>query len=139
MIKLNSLPRSADVALLVLRLWLGLSLLLLHGWGKLVGFSGMASKFPDPLGVSPKISLGLAIFAEVLCSALLAIGLFSRLATAALTITMATAFFLVHKAALTGPNGGELAFVYLAGFVALLVAGPGRFSLDERLWGRAGR
>ena len=47
----NFLPRSADVALLLLRVWFGLSLLWLHGWGKLMNFSAMTEKFSDPLGI----------------------------------------------------------------------------------------
>lgn len=135
-LQLDFLPRNPDVALLVLRLWLGLSLLILHGSGKLTGFSQMSGNFPDPLGVGSTASLALAVFAEVLCAALLVIGLFTRAAAAILAITMATACFLVHKGALSGPNSGELAFIYLAGFVAVLIAGAGRFSVDGRLGSR---
>jgi len=46
---------------------------------------------------------------------------------------MAAAFLTVHKLALTGPDNGELAFVYLAGWTTLLIAGAGRLSLDARL------
>ena len=69
----------------------------------------MAGKFPDPLGVGSTTSLALAVFAEVVCSVLLAFGLFTRLAAAVLAINMATAFLMVHKLALTGPGSGELA------------------------------
>ena len=41
------------------------------------------------------------------------------------------AFLVVHGGALTGEGSGEMAFVYMAGFVALLIAGPGRHSLDH--------
>lgn len=133
LLQLDFLPRSADAGLLALRLWLGLSLLLLHGWSKLTGFSQMADKFPDPLGLGSAGSLVLAIFAEVLCALLLVLGLCTRAAAAVLAINMATAFFLVHKAALSGEHSGELAFIYLAGWVTLLVVGAGRFSLDARL------
>lgn len=137
-LQLDSLPRSTDAGLLVLQLWLGLSLLLLHGRFKLAGFSEMSGKFPDPLGVGSTLSLGMAVFSEVVCSVLLVLGLFTRGAAAALAITMSVAFFLVHKGALSGPQSGELAFIYLAGFVVLLVAGAGRFSLDAKLAAGAG-
>ena len=135
--QLNFLPRSVDAALLVLRLWLGLSLFLLHGWSKLTGFSQMSHKFRDPLGIGSPTSLALALFAEVVCSLLLALGLFTRIAAAVLVIEMTTVFLLVQKLALSGPGSGELAFVYLAGWVTLLVAGAGRFSLDAKLGERA--
>jgi len=130
---LDFLPRSTDAGLLVLRLWLGLSLVGLHGWSKLVGYSGMSGKFPDPLGIGSPASLGLAILAEVVCSILIVLGLCTRVAAAVLVINMATAFLMVHKLALSGQGSGELAFIYLAGWVTLLVAGAGRFSFDAKL------
>lgn len=134
LLQLDFLPRSADAALLVLRLWLGLSMVTLHGWSKLTGFSAMSGKFPDPLGVGSPMSLAMAVVGEVVCAVLVALGLFTRGAAAVLAITMATAFFLVHKGALSGPTSGELAFIYLAGWVALLIAGAGRFSFDAKLF-----
>lgn len=120
-----------NLGLLVLRVWLGLSMLLLHGWSKVEKYSGMSQGFPDPLGVGPAMSLNLVIFAEVLCALLLVVGLATRLAAIPLVITMAIAFFAIHGGALVGEGNGEMAFIYLAGFVALLVAGPGKFSFDH--------
>jgi putative oxidoreductase len=132
-LQFDFLPRNTDAGLLVLRLWLGLSLLVLHGWSKLTGFSEMSGKFPDPIGVGSSISLALTIFAEVACAVLIAAGLLTRAATATLIILMGVAFFVVHKGALSGPGSGELAFIYLAGFVTLLLTGAGKFSFDARL------
>ena len=120
-----------DVGLLVLRVWLGLSMLLLHGWSKVEKYAGMSQGFPDPLGVGPAMSLNLVIFAEVLCAVLLVVGLATRLAAIPLVITMAVAFFAIHGGTLVGEGNGEMAFIYLAGFVALLIAGPGKFSFDH--------
>lgn len=133
----NFIPRSVDFSLLVLRIWLGATMLLNHGKGKLMGFGQMADKFSDPLGVGPTASLSLAIFAEVVCATLLALGLFTRFAALVLVILTGTAFFLVHNRAFSGPASGELAFVYMAGFVAIFLAGPGRFSIDRKLGGAA--
>src|SRR2546421_9730005 len=94
LLQLDFLPRSVDAGLLVLRVWLGLSLLLLHGLDKLTGFSQMSGKFPDPLGIGSPTSLALALIAEGICSLLLALGLFTRGAAAVLAINMGTAFLL---------------------------------------------
>ena len=131
------IPRSSDLALLVLRVWLGISLLALHGWAKLTNFSSMAGRFPDPLGIGPKGSLALAIFAEVLCAVLLALGLATRFAALVLIVLLAVAFLLVHGRALSGAGSGEMAFIYLAGFVTVFLAGPGRYSVDAKLGGAA--
>ncbi len=130
-LRFDFLPASSNLGLLMLRLWLGLSLLMLHGWTKLNSFSSLSQHFPDPLGVGSKGSLSLAIFAEVLCAALLALGLFTRLAALSLAVNMSVAFVMVHKSSLKmGPGSGELAFIYLAGFFTLFVAGGGRFAFD---------
>ena len=130
-LQLNFLPHSADAGLLVLRLWLGLSLLLLHGKAKLLDFADLSHKFPDPLGIGSTASLVLALFAELVCSGLLALGLVTRFAALSAAIMLGVAFFMVHKASLAmGPHSGELAFIYLAGLVTVVIAGPGCLSLD---------
>jgi len=70
----------------------------------------MSSKFADPLGVGSPLSLTMAVFGEVVRGLLLVLGLFARFATTALVVTMATAFFLPHKAALSGLKSGEQRF-----------------------------
>lgn len=130
---LNFLPRSADTALLLLRLWYGGSLLLLHGLGKAKNFSTMSQQFGDPIGIGPTPSLVLAIFGEVVCTTLIVLGLFTRVAAIGAATTMAVAFWFVHGGKLVGANNGELAFLYLGVFVALVVAGAGKFSVDARI------
>lgn len=130
---LNFLPQSTDLALLILRVWLGLSMLLIHGWGKLVNLINGTSKFPDLLGLGQTPTLILVIFAEVVCAALLVAGIYTRFCALLLAITMGVAYFIAHGAKLSGPGNGELAFIFLAGFVALLVAGGGRFGFDRKL------
>ncbi len=123
-------------ALLLLRVWLGVTMLSNHGYEKLIHFRDKAGSFPDPLGVGHATSLALAVLAEFFCSLLLILGLASRLGALVLAINMAVAFFVIQKGALSGPHSGELAFMYLAGYVTLLFAGPGRFSVDGSLFGR---
>ena len=62
-------------------------------------------------------------------------GLLSRLAALALTIDLVVAIFLVKiNVGLIAPQGGgagaELDLALIAGFLAILLAGPGRLSLD---------
>lgn len=97
----------------------------------------MSSSFPDPLGVGSQISLSLAIFGEVVCAALLVLGLFARLAALGSAITMGVAFTLIHQLALKGEHSGEMAYLHLGIFLTLLIAGPGRFSLDARSGSKA--
>lgn len=137
-LRLEFAPKSVDLALLALRVWLGLSMLLLHGRHKLMGFLQMADSFPDPLGVGSTLSLMMAVTGEVIGSVLLVLGLLTRLGAVMGIATMGVAFFLVHERALSGQHSGEMAFIYLAGFVTVLLAGGGRFTVDSAM-GRRGK
>ena len=134
---LDFLPRSPDVALLLLRLIFGGAMLALHGWGKLLKFGELSTKFSDPLGVGPTTSLVLALVGEILCPLLLVVGAYTRFAALGAAITMGVAFFIVHGAKLSGPGSGEMAFLYFVAYMALLFAGGGRFSLDAKLGAKA--
>lgn len=132
LLQLSFIPRSADFGLLVLRLWLGLTLLLNHGLDKMMHFSQTADYFAkngmDPLGIGGQATVALAIFAEVIGAVALTIGFATRFAALVITIELAVAFFGVHHHSIAmGPASGELAFTYLAGFVTILLAGGGRF------------
>jgi putative oxidoreductase len=129
---------AASLGLLVLRLWIGFSMLVNHGVEKLGHFSDTAPHFPDPLGIGHTASLALAVFAEFFASLLLIFGLVTRWSALVLAINMAVAFIAVHKGALSGQGSGELAFLYLMGYVTLLLAGPGSFSLDRMVFGKGG-
>jgi putative oxidoreductase len=132
LLPLKFLPVWPDLGLLLLRVWFGGLLLLLHGWMKISMYGVMSQKFADPFGIGAPASLALSIFAEAVCSSLIVLGLFTRFAAVVCIINMITALVIVHHMALTGPRSGELAFLYLGAFIVLLLAGPGRFSIDGR-------
>lgn len=125
-----------SMALLVARLWFGLAMLFNHGLDKFAHFKDLVGTFPDPLGLGQEASLVLVILAEVLGSLLLTVGLFTRIAAAVLVIDMFVAFLMVHKTAM---SVGELAFLYLAGYVMFVIAGGGLFSLDTVAFQKADR
>ena len=76
------------------------------------------------------MSLALTVFAEVLCSGLLMVGLFTRLATMPLLITMLVAVFIVHGADPLGKK--EPALLYGLVYATLFFTGPGKYSVDGR-------
>ena len=135
-LQLDIVPTKVNCAILLLRITLGAQMLIAHGWPKLMSFSKQAAAFPDPLGVGHTTSMVLALFGEVVCMSLLIVGAFTRLAALGGAVTMAVAFFLVHGGKLSGANSGEMAFLYLVGFVAIFLTGPGCFALDTKLGGR---
>jgi putative oxidoreductase len=127
---------AVSAGLLVLRLFYGLEMLVQHGVGKMTSFNSTAANFPDPLHLGHSVSLGLAVFAEVIAAALLAIGLFTRAAAAVLAFEMAVAFVMVHQMEFSGKMPGEMAFMFFGVYLALLITGPGRFSLDLAFFGK---
>lgn len=119
---------AADLGKLALRLSFGGIMAVAHGYGKLTSFSDNAAGFPDPLHIGNKLSMASAIGAEFFCGILVAIGLFTRLTVLPLIFTMVMAAAVIHSG---DPfKTKELAVVYLAGYVAILLVGPGRFSVD---------
>ncbi|MDP2317340.1 MAG: DoxX family protein [Pseudomonadota bacterium] len=130
-------PTPVDLGLLVLRLFAGGTMAVSHGWGKLLGFAEHSATFPDPFGMGSPVSMGLAVFAEVVCAALLVAGAFTRLAAVPLVITMVTAGFIVHGADPFAKK--ELAFAYLAMYLTLLGTGAGALSVDARFRGKGRR
>lgn len=121
-----------SVGLLMLRVGTGASMALGHGWGKFANFSSIAATFPDPLGVGHKLSLGLAVFAELFCASALILGLGTRFAAAVLAFTMGVAAIMVHEGDPFAKR--ELAVVYFVAFAAAACLGGGAFSLDARLF-----
>ena len=103
-----------------------------HGLDKLVNFTEKKADFLHPFGIGSGYALMLAIFAEAFCSILVSAGLFTRLAIIPLITTMCVAILIAH-AGDPFPHR-EMAVIYLAIFVGILIYGPGRYSLDSHLW-----
>lgn len=125
-----------DTGLLVLRIVVGL-LMIGHAMQKLTGaFSGdgfakTAAVF-DMIGFKPgRITVAIAIGAELAGGALLILGLFTPLAAAALAGTLVVAASVHAKNGLWGSKGGiELPAVLAVAATSLALIGPGRIALD---------
>jgi putative oxidoreductase len=129
-LRLSFLPTSGSLGLLTLRAAVGGSMLWLHGRDKLLNFTDKLAKFPVIL-VNSKVSLGIAVFAQVICAALLVVGLFSRFAALALGLLLGWIYF--HKdlqQPIMGAAVPEVMLLYLAACVTIFLTGPGSFALD---------
>ena len=130
----------SSLGLLVSRVSLGLFMLIGHGWHKVTAFSDIAAKFEAGLGI-PTWLTACAVFAEVVGSALLVIGLATRPAafTLAATMCVATLTAQANNPWFTGPGvsgAKEPALLYMIGFVVLALAGAGLFSVDAKIGGK---
>ena len=137
---------STEIGLLWLRVTLGLMMLFGHGWGKLERLLGINTERPASFGdgflFGGEIDFALAAISETVFAALLILGLATRLAAIPLIVTMSVAAFMVHAAdplflqpaRIDGQAvylvGKEFALLFLTGFVAIALLGPGKFALD---------
>lgn len=122
-------PMLTSIGLLFLRVFLGVTILSVHGWGKLMKlFASGPVQFADPFGVGATLSLSMAVFAEVFCAFLLILGLFTRVAVLPLLFTMLVAVFIIHAGDPWYKK--EFALLYGVPFLMFVFTGPGRYSLD---------
>lgn len=126
-----------DIALLVLRLVAGLAFMF-HGFGKIqnpFGWMGPQSSMPSIL----QAAAALSEFGGGFCWM---IGALTRLASAGILSTMVVATFthaVLKGDPFVGKGGSyELALVYLAIALLLVLVGPGRYSADAFVADKAG-
>ncbi len=133
--KTDSESNRKDWALLILRLCAGGLMSINHGWGKLLKlFGDDPIKFADVFGIGAPASLTLAVLAEFVASLFIIFGLLTRLSTIPAMFTMAVAAFMIHGSDPFAKK--ELALIYLLMFLVIFLMGPGKFSLDWKMFGR---
>ena len=124
-----------DTGKLLLRLTLGI-LILLHGLAKLMG--GTAGIVGMVEGAGLPGFLGYAVLlGEVVGPILLIAGFHARIGAALIALNMLVAIALAHMGELAALNdqGGwalELQGMFLFTAVALVLMGPGRYSINQR-------
>ena len=117
-----------SLIVLAFRILFGI-LLMTHGYQKFAQFETLKDNFPDPIGIGSELSLALAIFGELICSAAFILGLLYRLVMIPMLITMGVAFFIIQG---NDPFvNKELAFIYLTVFLIMYLAGPGKYAIDS--------
>ena len=120
-----------DVGLLILRGFSGAFMFFGHGLSKLQNLLAGNLNFADPLGLGQNLSLILSTFAEFFCAGLLILGLFPRVSAGILIINMFVAGFIQHSSDPFAVK--EKALIYLVIFIALLIFGAGKYSINELL------
>jgi putative oxidoreductase len=123
----------AQAALGILRIVAGV-IFMAHGYQKFfsMGIPGVTGFF-DQLGIplAGIMAIVVATF-ELVGGFALLIGLFARFAAVPLALDMAGAIFFFHaKNGFFVPAGIEFVLLLMASAIAVAIAGPGKFSVDD--------
>lgn len=126
--------KNYSVAITVLRLIAGIAMMY-HGWGKIqnpMSWMGAESNVPS-------ILQALAAISEFFGGLFIAIGLLSPLAAFGILSTMAYAIYkhaIISGHPFVGKPSYELAALYFAIALLIILAGVGKISLDYLLFGK---
>ncbi len=117
-----------DSFFFVIRLLAGF-LFFSHGAQKLLGWFG-GQQVPSLASL-----MGVAGIVEIAAGLAILVGLFTRLAAVVSAVQMLVAYFMVHAGGGWEPlrNKGEMAILYLCLFLALMLHGNGKWSLEKAL------
>jgi putative oxidoreductase len=130
-------PSLTSLSFLFLRCTIGI-LLFIAGAGKLTGwFGGYGLQATiagyGKMGFSATLAW-LSILTELIGGLLLALGLFTRPAAFAVMINMLVATIVMLPNGFMGPMGAQSPFIFLMVDIAILLAGPMDYSLDNLLF-----
>lgn len=127
------LPLNLDLALLLLRVVLGI-VMLVHGVPKLLHFGGVAKGFAGMGIPAPTLAAAVAAIAEAGGGVLMLLGIATDIAGVLFVIDMLGAIIFVHaaKGFSAGKGGWEFPLVLLTMALAIAFAGPGRYSAGTR-------
>ena len=135
----------AGAGLSIIRILVGI-IFMAHGAQKLFGMFGgyglegtgqwmeSIGQWMESIGLAPGYLMALLSgSAEFFGGLALVLGLLARPAALALSVTLIVAIFSVHigNGLFMSNNGYEFALALLAGTVAVMIEGAGRFSLDR--------
>lgn len=127
----------SNMARLFLRLFVGI-MFMQFGIRHLVHYSELAPTFPAIWGLPSSTCLIIMIVIEVLCSLLIMVGFLTRLSTLPPILSMIAAeYYILHDLVphtsvygLDSVQPGYLPIMFIGIYLFILLAGPGKISLD---------
>jgi putative oxidoreductase len=138
----EQVPVANDISLLVLRAIVGI-IFVVHGAGDIfeAGVSSNVENYREAGIPLPALSAPFAAYVQFLGGLALIAGLASRLVSLGMVVVMAGALVFVHAGEQIpiGQDGSGSGFALIMGAasLAIVLAGPGRFSLDYLIATRA--
>ncbi len=121
-----------NVSLLILRIIFAGSMLYGHGISKLTKLIEGNVSFSNPIGIGEVPTLILAVFSEFVAPIFIIIGYKTKLFSFFPAATMFVAVFVVHFG--DSFKSFEKALLFLTGFVIIMLVGPGKYSIDRKIF-----
>lgn len=129
--------KTKDWGLLALRLLFGVPLSFRHGWPTVMDWWRGEISYPDPLGLGESLTMLIMGTVEAICPIFVIVGFFTRIAAFFVAFGFVVAVLVAHASDPFAVR--ELAYMYMSGFFAVFLLGPGKFSIDNHLsrrqWG----
>lgn len=127
----------SNMARLFMRLFVGV-MFIQFGIRQLVTYETIRYTFPSVMGISPEASLIIMICVELICSLFIMAGFLTRLSCVPPIFTMIAAeYYILHDlmpstpiAGIDSTAPGYLPIMFIGIYFFILLAGPGRISLD---------
>jgi len=119
-----------NMATLLLRLTMGI-VAVYYGYKLMADYSNSKNTTQQVFGLSQEISLLLKIFIKLLCGLLVVFGLFSRIAAGMIVIYLGYVLYAQYHLQFFG--SGNFALIFFGGFMAILLLGPGKYSVDSAM------
>jgi hypothetical protein len=127
----------SNMARLFIRLFVGI-MFMQFGIRHLVNYSQMSADFPTVFGLSSPTCLILMIIIEIVCSLFIMVGFLTRLSTIPPILSMfAAEYHILHNLVphysiygLDSIQPGYLPVMFIGIYLYILLAGPGKISLD---------
>jgi putative oxidoreductase len=128
-----TIKANKDKGLLVFRVIAAFAIIKAHGLPKLLHFQETLQHIPDPLGMGTTFSAYIAVFTNVFCALLVALGLFTRMAAFFIFSLTITGLLLVHFNDSSKIQDVPLIYSIVFGYIAYI--GSGKYSLDYKIIG----
>lgn len=126
-----------NMARLFMRLFVGV-MFIQFGIRHLMNYNTLAPTFPSVFGIAPDVCLTLMIIIELVCSLCIMVGFLTRLSVIPPIISMILAeYYIIHDLlphasiyGLDSTQPGYLPIMFIGIYLFILLAGPGKISLD---------
>lgn len=118
---------TTDLGLLFLRVGASLVVMIVHGFPKVRHYASEAMAIEDPFHLGKKLTIGFAIFAELICPFFVIAGFATRLA--ALPVIVVTAIALVRVHPEWTAQQAQFAWMLIVLFGTIAIAGAGQYTL----------